>query len=292
MTRRVPKNPHLRTLEQALAARFGWQPGGALRDTIVESVASKASRLGLDEVSYCRMAASSSGELHALAEEVAPGETRFYREPEQARALLEHVLPEIAAARAKERRIRMWCTAAATGEEAYTLAILVRETLSISEDWRVDLFASDLRGQAIMAASRGRYRASEIRSIDVTLRNRYFIGVDEPGADREYELIPLVRRLVTHRRANLCEPHIWKQIPGPYDLILCQNLLLYFHHRAVETMAQRLREAVAPGGYLVVSPQETELLPRTEFTAVDNLPAGFFRANAEPGARGREEGTV
>jgi chemotaxis protein methyltransferase CheR len=292
VNRRAQKNPHLKTLEQSLAARFGWQPGGALRDAIVDAVASKADRLGLDEVSYCRMASSSPGELHALAEEVAPGETRFFREPEQARALVERVLPEIASARAEARRLRLWSVAASSGEEAYTLAILAREALPVDEEWRVELIASDLRGHAILTASRGRYRASSLRAIDVTLRNRYFIGVDEPGPDREYELIPLVRRLVTFRRANLCEPHIWRQLPGPYDVIVCQNLLLYFHTRAVEAIAQRLRAAVAAGGYLVVSPSEIDLVPRSKFSVVDGLPAGFFRANdthAEP--PGEEETT-
>ena len=62
MTRRAPKNPHLKTLEHALAAQFGWQPGGALRDAIVDAVESKAERLGLDKISYCRVAATSSGD--------------------------------------------------------------------------------------------------------------------------------------------------------------------------------------------------------------------------------------
>ena len=98
------------------------------------------------------MAAASSGELHAVAEEVAPGESRFFREPEQFEALRERVVAELVASRAASRRLRLWCAAAGTGEEAYSLAMVVREAVPAVEDWRVDLFASDLRGQAIMAA--------------------------------------------------------------------------------------------------------------------------------------------
>jgi chemotaxis protein methyltransferase CheR len=291
VTRRAPKNPHLKTLEHALAAQFGWQPGGALRDAIVDAVESKAERLGLDKISYCRVAATSSGELQALAEEVAPGETKFFREPDQMRAIGERVLPELVAARADARRLRLWSVAASTGEEAYTLAILAREALPAAEEWRVDVFASDLRGQAVMAASRGRYRAAAVRSIEPALRNRYFIGVDAADGEREYELIPLVRRLVTFRRANLCEAHVWRQNPGPYDLILCTNLLLYFHQRAVEAIAERLRAATAPGGYLVVSPAEIDLIPRTQLAPVEGLPPGFFRSIGPRPPRGREEAT-
>jgi chemotaxis protein methyltransferase CheR len=275
VNRRAPKNPHLKTLEQALAGRFGWQPG-ALREAIVAAVSRKADRLGLDEVSYCRMAAASSGELHALAEEVAPGDSRFFREPEQFEALHERVLPEAVAARRDTRRLRLLCAASGAGEEAYSLAIVVREVVSAIEDWRVEIFATDLRGHAIMAASRGRYRATALRGIDPTLRNRYFIGVEEPAPDREFDVLPLVRRMVTFRRANLYEAHVWRQIPGPYDVILCRNLLLYFHPRAVELVVGRLAEALAPGGYLVVSPLEADLISRTVLRPVESLPVGFF----------------
>lgn len=276
MSRRAPKNPHLKTLEQALAARYGWQPG-VLRDAVVATVSRKADRLGLDEVSYCRMAAASGGELQAFAEEVAPADSRFFREPSHFEALRSRVVPELVAARAPARKLRMWSVASAGGEEPYSLAMVVRETVPQIEEWRVEIFASDLRGHAIMSGTRARYAASHVRAIDPTVRNRYFMGVDEPGPDRELDLIALVRRMVTFRRANLCEPHVWRQIPGPYDLILCENLLVYFHARAVEVLVDRLAAAVAPDGYLVVDPAEVGLIPRVAFRPAETLPAGFFR---------------
>lgn len=279
MNRRLPKNPHLKTLEQALAARFGWQPG-TLRDAVVGTVKSKADRLGLDEVSYCRMAAASGGELQAFAEEVAPADSRFFRYPEQYEALRERVLPDLVAARRAARRLRVWSVAAATGEEPYSLAMVVREIVPSIEDWRVEIFASDLRGHAIMSGTRARYGAAQLRSLDPTIRNRYFIGVDEPGPHRELDLIGAVRRMVTFRRANLCEPHVWRQIPGPYDLIACQHLLLYFHSRAVEVTVDRLAAALAPDGLLVVSPAEVELVPKVVFRQSELLPVGFLRLSA------------
>jgi chemotaxis methyl-accepting protein methylase len=278
--KRLPKNPHLKTLEQALADRFGWQPG-LVRDQLVAAASSKADRLGLDVVSYCRMAAASSGELQALAEEVAIGETRFFRESEQFEALRDRVLADVLAARASARRARFWSVACSTGEEPYSLALLVRDALPPDEEWRVELFASDLRGNAIMSASRGRYRAAALRRLWPGLRDRYFIGIDEPGPNREFELIPLVRRMVTFRRANVCEPHVWRQIPGPYDLIVCENLLVYFHRLAVEQTVERLVAALAPGGILMVSPAEASLVSRAGLRAVEVLPRGFFVRPAE-----------
>lgn len=277
VTRRLLRNPHLKSLEQALASRFGWQPDSRLRDTILGFVSKKALRLGLDDVSYCRMAAMSLGELHALAEEIADGETRFFRSMDHVEALRTRVLPELIALRKPQRKLRLWSAACSTGEEAYSLAMLVRDVLPTTDDVRVELFASDLRGQAIMAASRARFRASSIRMIDPTIRNRYFIGLEEPSVDREFELIPIVRRMVTFRRANLCEPHVWRQLPGPYDLIQCQNLLLYFHPRAVENVVERLARILAPEGYLIVDRTEVELISRVLFRPVQTLPNGFFQ---------------
>jgi len=273
--KRPAKNPHLKTLELALADRFGWHPG-PVREPLVSVVEGKADRLGLDVVSYCRMAAAASGELQALAEEIAVGETRFFREVEQFEAIRERVLPSLLVARAAVRRLRIWSVACSTGEEAYSLAMLVRDALPPTEEWRVEIFASDLRGNAIMRGTRARYAASSLRRIDSTMRNRYLIGVEETGPNREHDLIPLVRRMVAFRRANVVEPYVWRQIPGPYDLIVCENLLLYFHRLAVDQTVARLTESLSPDGYLMVSPAEAPLVSRGELKPLESYPRGFF----------------
>lgn len=277
MSRRPPKNPHLKSLEAALADQFGWQPGGPIREAILTAIARKAERIGVDEVSYCRMASLSPGELNALAEEVAPGDTSFFRDEEQTEALAERVVPELVAARAAAHRLRFWSAAASTGEEAYSLAILAREALPPDGDFRVEILATDLQGQAVVTASRGRYQASQIRGIDATLRNRYFIGVDEPGPDRAFDVLPLVRRLVLFRRVNLCDASAWRLVIGSFDLISCQNVLVYFHPRAANELLERLRSALAGGGYLVVAAAEAAMVTNRGLVSDPTLPLGFFR---------------
>jgi chemotaxis protein methyltransferase CheR len=83
------------------------------------------------------------------------------------------------------------------------------------------------------------------------------------------------------RRANLHEPHVWRQLPGPYDLVLCENLLLYFHPRAVDVLVDRLAEVLAPGGYLAVGTTEVDLISRATFRPVESLPAGFFQRRTQ-----------
>ncbi|HQR39142.1 MAG TPA: CheR family methyltransferase [Blastocatellia bacterium] len=289
MTRRVPKNPFLKPLELALSARYGWQAGGAVRDALVQAVSAKARRIDMDEVSYCRTAVQSIAELQALAEEIAPAESRFFADSDQVAALRERVLPELASARKSGRTLRAWSMACAGGEEPFTLAILLRECIPSIDEWHIELLATDLRGKAIVAASRGRFRAAAIRSIDPAIRNRYFIGIEEPGPDREFDVLPLVRRMVTFRRANVCEATPWRQIREPLDLVLCQNLLLYFQPRAAEQVLSRLADAIALDGYLVVSPIETQFISPTHFVPVASLPAGFFQVPERPTGTGSVE---
>ena len=276
MTRRSPKNPFLRPLELALAQRFGWQPGGVVREQLLHAVAARSVRIDMDEVGYCRAAVESSAELEALAEDVAPAESRFFGPSEQIEALRERVLPALAAARERDRALRLWSVGCANGEEVFTLAILLREAVHAVDDRRIELLGTDVRGKALATAGRGRYRVSSIRTIDPVLRNKYFIGVEAPGPDRECEILPIVRRMATFRRGNVCDSRFWPAVRGPFDVVLCQNLLLYFHPRAVELVCTRLARTVAPDGYLVVSPMETQLVTQSMFAPVVDLPDGFF----------------
>lgn len=280
MSRRPPKNPHLKSLEAALAGQFGWQPGGALRDELIGAVTRKADRIGVDEVSYCRIASASPVERNALVEDLAPAGTAFFRDPAQTGALRDRVLPGLVAARAGARRLRVWSAGTSTGEEAYSIAILAREVLPPDVDWRAEILATDVHGGAVVAASRGRFRATQIRAIDPQLRNRYFIGVDEPGPDREFDVLPLVRRMIVFRRANLCDDSSWRAVTAPFDVILCQNVLLYFHPKAAARLVERFAEVLADDGFLVVAASEAPLVGSAALKPDPVLPEGFFTKGA------------
>src|ERR1051325_4811944 len=120
------------------------------------------------------MAVTPAGAQQEPVESLCNSETRFFREPEQFAAIQQRIIPELMAAHHKERRLDLWCAACSTGEEAYSLAIIVNESLPASEAWKPHLMATDLRGAAIIAASQGSYPQSAIRLIDADLRHRYF----------------------------------------------------------------------------------------------------------------------
>jgi chemotaxis protein methyltransferase CheR len=268
--------PQLKRLEQSMSARFGWKTGSSWRDDLVAAVRKKATKVGLDQVAYCEMAAASSGEIEALAELVANGETRFFREPDQFDALRSEVIPHLFRIRAKDRRLDVWSTACSTGEEAYSLAIVLRETTPAGEGWKTNLLATDLRGHAIMTASQGGYPFSSVRPVEKQIRDNYFVKAESDGRMRPYEVVPGVRKMIAFRRANVCDSKFWKSLGREFDLIVCNNLLLYFHQTAAEQTVERLAKVLRRGGMLMVMKNESGYVKHSRLKPDNSLPGAFF----------------
>lgn len=273
--KRKPSNPHFPLLERALAEVYGWAPNVGLRTALQAVVTDKARRLLFDEVTYCRVAAQSPGELHSVAEEIALGETSFFREPEQFRALWRLVLPELIERRASGRRLRLWSAGCSTGEEPFSLAMILEDLLGDASDWRIEILAVDLRSKALLHAGQGRYHPLQLRNLDPGLRERFFHGVYAPDAPPG-ELDRRLRRNIRLRHANLYDPHLWQHPPGPFDVIVCSNVLTHMHHTAIQQTTARLQQALAPGGYLLVGSTEAGLVNQPRLRPARTLPGGFF----------------
>ncbi len=175
--------------------------------------------------------------------------TEFFRDPELFSYLREQALPSlIDAARGRGNELRLWSAGCATGEEAYSLAILVTEVLGANLDrFTVRIFATDLDATAIDFARRGVYPASALSTLPEDLIARYFVGVD--GA---YEVVKRVRGLVVFGQHDLGQRPAFPRI----DLALCRNVLIYFtpelQRRALQLFAFALRD----GGYLALGKAE------------------------------------
>jgi chemotaxis protein methyltransferase CheR len=268
--------PHLKRLEQAMSVRYGWKMGGSSRDDLFSAVGKKAAKVGLDQAAYCEMAATSPAELEVLAELVANGETRFFREPDQFDALKTKVIPHLLSVGAKEQRLDVWSAACSTGEEAYSLAMVLGETLPAAKGWNANLMATDLRGQAIVTASQGHYPYSSVRSIEKRFRESYFVRAGSDGRQRPYEVIPSVRKMIAFRRANVCDSKFWKNLGRKFDLIVCNNLLLYFHAPAAAQTVERLTGALKRGGLLIVTEKEAGYVRHSRLRREPSLPGAFF----------------
>lgn len=270
-------NPHIKPLEQAIAARYGWQSAASWRDNLLAAIDQKAARLGMDELAYCRMAVASAAELEALVELLSNSETRFFREPEQFDALRKTVVPHLISERAKERRLDLWSAACSTGEEAYSLAMVLCESLPQGEGWKTNLMATDLRGSAIIAAGRASYPSSAIRMIEPDIRSRYFIKAGMNGRERLYTVAPSVQRMVSFRRANIYDAKFWVNLHHKFDLIICNNVLIYFHALAIKQTVERIANVLKRGGLLMVMKNEAGYIEHPRLERESGLPGSFFR---------------
>ncbi|MBI4750308.1 MAG: methyltransferase domain-containing protein [Acidobacteria bacterium] len=268
-------NPHLRTLESTLSSVYGWALTTTMRATLQEVITSKAQRLGLDEITYCRMAVKSGGELQSVAEGVISRETLFFRDQEQYRALQMLVLPALIERRQNDRKLRLWSVGCSTGEEPFSLAMLVECLITDRENWRVEILAVELSSKSLMEANVGRYPASQLINVEADFRERFF-SIPQTGNTNLLELDRKVRRNVKFRHANLYDAQLWQFLPGQFDLIVCSNVLCDMHHTGVQQTLGRVHQALSPHGYFMVSPTEASLVVSSRLKPARALPSGFF----------------
>jgi chemotaxis protein methyltransferase CheR len=272
----------LKKLEEALAEYYGWAATPSARAKINAAIESKAGRLQIEPAEYCLIAAGSQSEMLALVEEAAVGETYFFREPTQFAALRKLILPRITAAHPATDTLRLWSAACSTGEEAYSLAITIDQLRQPEDDRTIEIFATDVRNRALLAASQAHYQLPALRQIDTATRAKYFDhtgGTPDAPLSGIYTVIPDLRKRVTFRRINLLDALFWKGMGRRFDLILCANLLLYLHGAAMRQMIARLNQSLRPGGYLMVAPAEVSFLEHSGLRPIKEAPTFFQRVS-------------
>lgn len=212
-----------------------------------------------------------------LASCLTVGETYFFRDRGVMDALEQHVLPSLIAARRADGslRLRLWSAGCATGEEAYSLAILVDRLLPDRSDWSVTILATDLDRRALEVAQRGRYREWSFRDTPRWVRDRWF---HDRGPER-IEIDARIRRMVTFAPLNLADdgyPSAVTNTTG-MDVILCRNVVMYFTGEARRRTVARMRRALAIGGWLVVSAVEASVDLYRPLTPVSFPGTVFYR---------------
>ena len=183
----------------------------------------------------------------AVVEALSPAETAFFHDPETFELIAEKVLPDLARQRGGQP-LRVWAAACGTGQEVYSLAILLAETPPA--DVGVELFASDLSERRLEKAQSGVYSQFEVqRGLSAHRLVRHF-----EGAEEGFALSPRIRQMVRWRRVNLLDD---LNRLGQFDLVLCRNLSSALTETAQEQVMRNLSGAVSPGGWLILGPKES-----------------------------------
>lgn len=192
----------------------------------------------------------------ALLNDLTIGETYFMRDQQQISLLREYVLPSIIQQkRNTNRQIRIWSAGCATGEEVYTLAILLYELLPDRDQWDIRVLGTDITVAAIQTAQRGLYKAWSFRNTSEHFQQVYFVLRGD-----QFEIRPELRHMVRFEQANLVSASMPMQ-----DLIVCRNVLFYFTKDQSSIAEQRLLQTLVPQGWLLLSPAETLRHTRQQF---------------------------
>jgi chemotaxis protein methyltransferase CheR len=222
--------------------------------------------------------------LETLVGDLTVGETHFFRNRPQFEALEHHILPEIIERRRATRRLRLWSAACSTGEEPYSLAILVDRLLPDRSGWDVRILATDINRAALERARRGRYGAWSFREVPAEVVSSYFVHHD-PG----FEVAGPIREAVSFASLNLADDRWPSAATGTaeLDLVLCRNVLIYFGEELTRRVAAKLHGALADGGWLLVAPAELSLEVFRRF-AVRNLGGAVAYRKAAPERTGSQ----
>ena len=234
----------------AIVQRLGLQFDDGKLDLLAQILRQRLDATGDDDGGRYLHAleGGSSDELGALAEQLTVGETYFFRNRDQLRACTELCLLERQRALGGRRPLRILSAGCASGEEAYSLAMLVREQLPEP----VQIVAIDLNPAAIAKARRGRYTDWSLRETPDLTRERYF-----RSHGRELELGAGIRAMVRFEVRNLVDeaPDFWRT--DAFDVVFCRNVLMYFSPRQARAVIGRIEHALTPGGYLFLGHAET-----------------------------------
>jgi chemotaxis protein methyltransferase CheR len=232
----------------------------ALKDNDIADVASL----------YARFTDPAHGRpaLESFIANLTIGETHFFRNRAQMEALEEVILPDLIERKQSLRRLRIWSAGCATGEEPYSVAILLERLIPDLANWNITILATDINRHAIERAQRGMYGSWSFREVPESIERDYFSEVDG-----RIEVLPRIRKLVTFGYLNLIEdayPSLTTNTQS-MDLILCRNVLIYFQESTTAKVVSRLGESLVDGGWLVVGAAEPSQQVFADFV-VHNFP--------------------
>ncbi|PZA13411.1 chemotaxis protein CheR [Rhodopseudomonas palustris] len=240
-----------------------------------------------------KMKAGSEALIHDVVEAMTTNETFFFRDKTPFDHFKDSVIPELIKARAGRKSLRIWCAASSTGQEPYSLAMLLKEKASELAGWRIEIIGTDLSPEVLEKSKAGLYTQFEVqRGLPIQLLVKYFKQVGTM-----WQLNADVRSMVQYRQFNLLQDF---GSLGKFDIIFCRNVLIYFDQATKSDIFNRLQRATEPDGYLFLGAAETVVgltdayricpkrrgvyLPNTgAAAAAPSLAAGGLRAGALTG---------
>jgi chemotaxis protein methyltransferase CheR len=193
-----------------------------------------------------------------VVEAMTTNESFFFRDKTPFEHFEKLILPHMLQARASERRLRIWCAAASTGQEPYSLAMILREKAHLLNGWKVDIIGTDLSNEVLERAKSGLYSQFEVqRGLPVQMLVKYFTKEGD-----QYRVKDEIRSAVQYRVVNLLDPFVGF---GTFDVVFCRNVLIYFDEVTKRSVLDRMAQVLSDDGYLLLGASEMVVGVTTSF---------------------------
>ncbi|MEX1276964.1 MAG: CheR family methyltransferase [Bacteroidota bacterium] len=214
-----------------------------------------------------------------LASHLTVGETYFFRDAKSFQALEERLLPTLISSRRQDKRLRIWSAGCCTGEEPYSIAILLHSLLPDFQEWTITLLATDINPRFLRKASEGVYGDWSFRDTPAWVKERYFTR----RRDGRFEIIPVIRSMVTLTPLNVVDDSYPSFVTNTnaMDLVLCRNVLMYFLPHQARKVVEKFFRSLVSSGWLLVSPSEMSQTLFPEFETVQLSGALCYRKRTE-----------
>ncbi len=266
-------------LRQYLKTRSGLVLSNEKQYLIESRLLPVARRTGLDSIGalVAKLRDGRDGPLgEAVVEAMTTNESFFFRDKVPFDHLTQVMLPDMLEKRAAKRQIRIWCAAASTGQEPYSIAMCLKEMASRFSGWRIEIVGTDISNEVLDRARAGTYTQFEVqRGLPITHLLKYFTQNGDT-----WTISSDLRGMVQYRKFNLLESFASL---GTFDIVFCRNVLIYFDQPTKADILARTAKVTAPDGYLVLGAAETVVGLTEAFKPVADR-RGLYAPNAAPAA--------
>lgn len=264
MTEERDETHRLSTKDFKFICQFVYDTSGiVLSDSKREMVYRRLSRIirerKLESFSdYCQLLRTNTEqEEKYFINAITTNLTNFFREKHHFDYLKQHEIPKIIAqekkSKGRNKRLRIWSTASSTGEEPYSIAITLLETMQAQlPEWDVKILATDIDSNVLAHGSAGIYANNRVEELPKTIKKQYFIQ-GTGSKNTQVKVIKDLRDLITFKCLNLL--HDWP-MKGPFDVIFCRNVIIYFDKKTQQELFSRYYELLKPGGLLILGHSE------------------------------------
>jgi chemotaxis protein methyltransferase CheR len=221
-----------------------------------------------------------------VCEAMTTNESLFFRDGRPFDLMKERILPEILERRRSSRRLRIWSAACSTGQEAYSLAMLLADYRPSLAGWNIEILGTDYSSQVVERARDGVFNHFEAqRGLPIQLLVKHFDQKD----GNNWQVKDPIRRMVGFRELNLMDS--FRQL-GTFDVVFCRNVLIYFHDQGKRDVLERLAQVVAPDGYLFLGSSETALGVTSAWRTVPGASTTLFQRAAPDAGFGDQRATA